>query len=92
MLGLVWIICLAECEAVYLGASKRLFDRYAPPGFPAYRRTGSAGVRLDLEAGDEGGGEIFASSEVEGIRHFGTLVADLGTDFRLYRIDRERLR
>lgn len=78
------------CTAVYVGATKRLFERYAPPGFPAYRRRNIEAIRLDLEAWDAGGA-VFATDEVAGAVRFPP-AADLGSGRRLYRIDPAALR
>jgi hypothetical protein len=79
------------CDAVYAGASARLFERYAPPGFPAYRRSSLAAIRLDLEAWGLERARLVATDEIEGAALRGVPVARVGP-IGLYRIDAAALR
>ena len=81
------VAACGECEALYAGDSKRLFDLYGPPGFPVYRRTGIEGVALDLEARERPQGEILAAGDVPGVSAVGTDVGELASGLRLYRLD-----
>lgn len=79
------------CDAVYAGASARLFERYAPPGFPCYRRNSLAAIRLDLEAWDLERPRVLATDEIAGVAQRGRLAAGAGP-IGLYRIDAAALR
>ncbi|MFQ5514700.1 MAG: hypothetical protein ACE5FG_09695 [Myxococcota bacterium] len=79
-----------DCTAVYVGESRRLFDRYGPPGFPAYRRSSVEEIRADLALWGAPTGKLFATGEVRGVR--GTEERELGGGLRLYRIDPAALR
>jgi hypothetical protein len=80
------------CDAVYVGASARLFERYAPPGFPAQRRRDLRAVELDLAAFGAGPHGLLAIDEVEGIAAGANLVCELPGGLRLYRLDAGALR
>jgi hypothetical protein len=79
------------CDAVYAGASARLFARYAPPGFPAYRRSSLAAIRLDLDAWDLERAQLLATDEIAGVAERGVRVAAVGP-VGLYRIEPAALR
>jgi hypothetical protein len=80
------------CDAVYVGASARLFERYAPAGFPAQRRRDLRAVELELAAFGAGRHGLLATDEVEGIAARAHLLAELPGGLRLYRLDAEALR
>jgi hypothetical protein len=79
------------CDAVYAGASARLFERYAPPGFPAYRRASLAAIRLDLEAWGLDRARLVATDEIDGVAGRGALLARVGP-IGLYQIEPAALR
>jgi hypothetical protein len=79
------------CDAVYAGASARLFERYAPPGFPIYRRASLAGIRLDFEAWGLERPRLLATDEVAGAAEHGERIASAGP-MTLYRIEPAALR
>jgi hypothetical protein len=86
------VAACADCDALYAGESRRLFDRYAPPGFPVFRRAGVGEIALDLEAWAGLATDILATDEIEGVARLGAPVADLGGGLRLYRIPVSALR
>jgi len=81
----------AGCDAVYAGSSARLFARYGPPGFPAFRRGDLAAIRLDLDAWGLEGARVIASDEIPGVPEHGVLLAAVGP-IAWYRIDPAALR
>jgi hypothetical protein len=81
----------AGCDAVYAGASARLFARYAPPGFPAFRRSDLAAIRLDLEAWGLERARLIATDEIDGVAERGLRLGSVGP-IGLYRIDPAALR
>jgi hypothetical protein len=81
----------AGCDAVYAGASARLFARYAPPGFPAFRRSDLAAIRRDLDAWGLEGPSVIATDEIEGVAERGIRLGSVGP-IGLYRIDPAALR
>jgi len=82
----------SDCAAVYAGEAVRLFDHYAPDGFPVYRRGDVEEIRLDFAAWDAPAGPVLATSEVAGASRLGSPIADVGRGMRLYRIDSTLLR
>jgi hypothetical protein len=85
------VTACGSCDAVYAGASARLFEHYAPPGFPAYRRASLAAIRLDLEAWDLESASLLATDEIAGVAQRGARVAAVGP-VGLYRLDAAALR
>jgi len=85
------VAACGACDAVYVGASARLFEHYAPAGFPAFRRDSLAGIRLDLEAWGLEGASLLATDEIAGVAQRGTQLAVVGP-VGLYRIEPAALR
>ena len=81
-----------DCLAVYAGPEERLFEHYAPAGFPAYRRASIASIRRDLQAWQIGRAQVLVTSGVSGAASYGPAVAHLGRGLELYRIETAALR
>ncbi len=82
----------AGCDAVYVGASARLFERYAPAGFPARRCRDLRAVQLDVAAFGAGAHGLLATDEVDGIAARARPLRELPGGLQLYRLDAEALR
>ena len=71
--------------------SARLFARYAPPGFPAFRRSDLTAIRRDLDAWGFEDPSVIATDEIEGVAETGIRLGSVGP-IGLYRIDPAALR
>ena len=80
------------CAAVYTGSDARLFDLYAPDGFPAYPRASIAAIRRDLDAWGIAPDHVLVTSGVSGAGSYGPALAHLGRGLELYRIETAALR